>query len=70
MEEFIEGFEISFFAFFDKKSFLPLGYALDHKKAYENDTGPNTGGMGCFTPSNFVDKELEKNIYKNIVKNL
>ena len=60
VEEFIEGFEISFFAFFDKKSFLPLGYALDHKKAYENDTGPNTGGMGCFTPSNFVDKELEK----------
>ena len=60
VEEFIEGFEISFFAFFDKKSFLPLGYALDHKKAYENDAGPNTGGMGCFTPSNFVDKELEK----------
>ena len=33
IEEFVEGFEISFFAFFDKKSFLPFGYALDHKKS-------------------------------------
>ena len=67
IEEFIEGYEISF-AFFDKKSFLPLGYALDHKKAYENDIGPNTGGMGCFTPSKLVNKNLEKKIYKIIIK--
>jgi len=68
IEEFIEGYEISFFAFFDKKSFLPLGYALDHKKAYENDIGPNTGGMGCFTPSKLVNKNLEEKIYKIIIK--
>ena len=68
IEEFIEGFEISFFAFFDKKSFLPFGYALDHKKAYENDVGPNTGGMGCFTPSKLMNKNLEEQIYKDIIK--
>ena len=68
IEEFVEGFEISYFAFFDKKTFLPLGYALDHKKAYEDDKGPNTGGMGCFTPSNLVSNILEQNIIKDIVK--
>lgn len=68
IEEFVEGFEISYFAFFDKKTFLPLGYALDHKKAYEDDKGPNTGGMGCFTPSNLVSNVLEQNIIKDIVK--
>ena len=60
VEEFIEGFEISFFAFFDKKSFLPLGYALDHKKAYENDAGPNTGGMGCFYSIKFCRQRTRK----------
>ncbi len=67
IEEFIEGFEISFFAFIDKKSYLPLGYALDHKKAFDNDKGPNTGGMGCFTPSRLMTKNLEKKIIKDIV---
>ena len=38
--------EISYFAFVDKKTFLPLGYALDHKRAYDNDKGPNTEGWG------------------------
>ena len=52
IEEFLEGFEISYFTFIDKNNSLPLGYALDHKRAFENDEGPNTGGMGCFTPSN------------------
>ena len=61
IEEFLDGFEISYFVFVDKDSFLPLGYALDHKKAFNNDKGPNTGGMGCFTPSKKVNKKLEKN---------
>jgi len=68
IEEFIEGYEISFFAFFDKKTFIPFGYALDHKKAYEDDIGPNTGGMGCFTPSKLVNKVLEEKIYTKIIK--
>ena len=67
VEEFITGFEISYFAFVDKETFLPLGYALDHKRAYDNDNGPNTGGMGCFTPSKLMTNNLEK-IIKNIVK--
>ena len=68
IEEFINGFEISYFAFVDKKTFLPLGYALDHKRAYDNDKGPNTGGMGCFTPSRLMTNNLEKKIIKNIVE--
>ena len=60
VEEFITGFEISYFAFVDKETFLPLGYALDHKRAYDNDNGPNTGGMGCFTPSKLMTNNLEK----------
>ena len=68
IEEFIDGFEISYFSFFDKKKFLPLGYALDHKRAFDNDLGPNTGGMGCFTPSKKVSKNLEKKIIKNIIE--
>ncbi len=68
IEEFINGYEISYFVFVDNKSFLPLGYALDHKKAFTNDEGPNTGGMGCFTPSNKVGKKLEKKILDKIVK--
>ena len=67
IEEFIEGFELSYFAFFDKKSYLPLGYALDHKKAYDNDKGPNTGGMGCFTPSEKVTKSLLEKIKTQIL---
>ena len=68
IEEFIDGFEISYFSFFDKKTFLPMGYALDHKRAFDNDLGPNTGGMGCFTPSKKVSKNLEKKIIKNIIE--
>ena len=52
IEDFLEGFEISYFVFIDQKNYLPLGYALDHKKAYDNDQGPNTGGMGVFYHQN------------------
>ncbi len=67
IEEFLDGFEISYFVFVDKDSFLPLGYALDHKKAFNNDKGPNTGGMGCFTPSKKVNKKLEKKILDKVI---
>lgn len=68
IENFLQGFEISYFAFIDKKTFLPLGYALDHKRAFDNDLGPNTGGMGCFTPSKRVNQNLERKILNQIVK--
>ena len=68
IEEFLDGFEISYFAFVDKKSFIPFGYALDHKRAYNNDQGPNTGGMWCFTPSKRVTKQLLEEINNKILK--
>ena len=68
IEEFLKGFEISYFAFFDKNSFLTLGYALDHKKAKDNDKGPNTGGMGSFSPSKKIKLSLKKKIEKQIIK--
>ena len=68
IEEHLNGFEISYFVFFDKKSFLKLGYALDHKRAYDNDKGPNTGGMGCFTPTHKITKNIDKQITEEIVK--
>ena len=68
IEEFLEGFEISYFTFIDKNNSLPLGYALDHKRAFENDEGPNTGGMGCFTPSKKITKKILKEIEEKIIK--
>ncbi len=67
IEEFLTGFEVSYFAFFDKNSFIKLGYALDHKRAYDDDKGPNTGGMGCFFPSKKMTKEIEEEIFKKIL---
>ena len=68
IEEFLKGFEMSYFVFFDKNSYSKLNYALDHKKAYDFDKGPNTGGMGAFTPSKKVNKELEKKILESVIK--
>ena len=74
IEEFLDGFEISFFTFVDNNTYLPLGYALDHKRAFENDEGPNTGGMGCFYPSkkitNSVLKQIEAEIIKPTIKGI
>ena len=74
IEEFLNGFEISFFTFVDNNTYLPLGYALDHKRAFENDEGPNTGGMGCFYPSkkitNSVLKQIEAEIIEPTIKGI
>ena len=74
IEKFLDGFEISFFTFVDNNTYLPLGYALDHKRAFENDEGPNTGGMGCFYPSkkitNSVLKQIEAEIIKPTIKGI
>jgi len=58
IEEFLKGYEISFFTFIDDKKSLNLGYALDYKKLKDNNIGPNTGGMGAFTPSKKVNKKI------------
>jgi phosphoribosylamine--glycine ligase len=60
IEDFISGIEASFFAISDGKNFKLLSSAGDHKRIGDNDTGPNTGGMGTYSPTPFLDKDLEK----------
>ncbi len=68
LEEFLEGEEASYFLIIDNNSFKFFGSAQDHKSAYENDTGPNTGGMGAYSPAPIINKVLEKKIINRIVK--
>ena len=67
LEEFLEGEEASYFLIVDKKSFKFFGSAQDHKRVREKDQGPNTGGMGAYSPAPIIDKKLEKKIIKKIV---
>ena len=68
LEQFLEGEEASYFLIIDKKKFSFIGSAQDHKKVGENETGPNTGGMGAYSPAPIINKKLEKKIIKKIVK--
>ena len=67
LEEFLEGEEASYFLIVDKKSFKFFGSAQDHKRVGEKDIGPNTGGMGAYSPAPIINKNLEKKILKKIV---
>ena len=51
IEEFMDGEEASFFVLCDGKTVLPIGTAQDHKRVGDGDTGPNTGGMGAYSPA-------------------
>jgi phosphoribosylamine--glycine ligase len=68
IEEFLDGFEASYFVICDGKNFIPLGFAHDHKKVGENETGLNTGGMGTFAPSPFINQKQEIEIIEKIIK--
>ena len=68
LEEFLEGEEASYFLIVDKKSFSFIGSAQDHKRVGENETGPNTGGMGAYSPAPIINNELEKKIISKIIK--
>ena len=68
LEEFLDGQEMSYFVISDGYNFKCLGTAQDHKRIGEGDTGVNTGGMGAYSPSNLINRELEKKIINKIVK--
>ena len=68
LEEFLEGEEASYFVIADKKTFKFFGTAQDHKRVKENDKGPNTGGMGAYSPAKIIDKKLEKKLINKIIK--
>tara|TARA_A100001011_G_scaffold385276_1_gene459010 strand:- start:116 stop:1378 length:1263 start_codon:yes stop_codon:yes gene_type:complete len=68
LEEFLEGEEASYFAIVDKKNFKFFGSAQDHKKVKEKDRGPNTGGMGAYSPAPIINKKLEIKIINKIIK--
>ena len=67
LEEFIKGEEVSYFIIVDNNVFKFFGTAQDHKRVYEKDLGPNTGGMGAYSPAPIVTKELEKKIISKII---
>ena len=68
IEEFLEGEEASFFALTDGKTALPLASAQDHKRVGDGDTGPNTGGMGAYSPAPCVIPEIEAEVMARIIR--
>jgi phosphoribosylamine--glycine ligase len=68
IEEFMQGEEASFFALVDGETVLPFGSAQDHKRVGEGDTGPNTGGMGAYSPAPVLTPALEARVLDEIVR--
>ena len=68
IEDFIEGRELSFFTITDGEDYLNFGSAQDYKRIGDNDTGPNTGGMGTISPAPILEEELNNIIQEEIVK--
>jgi phosphoribosylamine--glycine ligase len=68
LEEFLSGQEASYFLLADGTSFVRLSSAQDHKRIFDEDRGPNTGGMGAFAPSPLVTPDLDRRIVEEIVR--
>ena len=68
IEEFLAGEEASFFALVDGETALPLAAAQDHKRAGDGDTGPNTGGMGAYSPAPVVNEDVAERVMARIVR--
>lgn len=68
IEECLQGEEVSFFALCDGMNAVPFASAQDHKRAFDHDKGPNTGGMGSFSPTPLMTSELQETIMETIVK--
>ena len=67
LEEYLEGEEASYFIIVDNNNFKFFGSAQDHKNVYEKDRGPNTGGMGAYSPAPIITKILEQKIITKII---
>ena len=68
VEEFMEGEEVSFFCLCDGVTALPFGSAQDHKRVGDGDTGPNTGGMGAYSPAPIFDADMQAQVMREIVE--
>lgn len=68
VEECLLGEEVSFFAICDGKDYISLLAAQDHKRVFDNDQGPNTGGMGAYVNPPVFDQELQRQVIKNIIE--
>ena len=68
IEEFMEGEEASFFVLCDGKNVLPIGTAQDHKRVGEGDTGPNTGGMGAYSPAPVLSDAIAERAMTQIIR--
>jgi phosphoribosylamine--glycine ligase len=67
IEEFLEGEEVSFMALIDGEHILPLASSQDHKRVFDNDEGPNTGGMGAYSPAPVVTPAMHRRIMQEIL---
>lgn len=67
IEECLKGEEASFMAFTDGKTVLPMASAQDHKRVFDGDKGPNTGGMGAYSPAPVVTKKIERQVMEEIM---
>ena len=68
IEEFLEGDEISILAFSDGYTIVPLPTAQDHKRIFDGDKGPNTGGMGCYAPAPVATPQILAEIQRTVLQ--
>ena len=68
IEEFMDGEEASFFILVDGENILPMGTAQDHKRVGEGDTGPNTGGMGAYSPAPVMTDAIQRDVLDQIIR--
>jgi phosphoribosylamine--glycine ligase len=68
IEEFLDGEEASFISIVDGKTALPMATSQDHKRVHDGDTGPNTGGMGAYSPAPVVTPEVHARVMRDIVE--
>ncbi|MGH8050960.1 MAG: phosphoribosylamine--glycine ligase [Arenimonas sp.] len=68
IEEFLQGEEASFICMVDGKTALPMATSQDHKRVHDGDTGPNTGGMGAYSPAPVVTPEVHARVMREVIK--